>query len=204
MTDNHDDDAAPVREDGVSAVAFKNYKPSVFEARGLAKSDTSEWRTRMQMAKVKFDDAAKLRYLDHLSKTGRKGHAAAAAGVCPNCVIEHRKNDPIFNEAVEIALQMYADDVHALATKLMNGVKKPILGGKDKDEVVAYEMVYATNLVAMEMKRTNPEYKERSEIDIKGSGGGALVVPAGLTPAQWIEQAKKHNAEHSAEPGADE
>lgn len=204
MTNDDDEDDGATHGDGVSTARFKNYKPSVFEARGLAKSDTTGWREKMQMSKVKFDDAAKLRYLEHLAKTGRKGHAAAAAGVCPNCVNEHRKKDPTFNEAVEIAMQMYADDVHALAVKLMNGVDEPIIGGKDKDEIVGYKRVYATNLVSMELKRTNPEYKERSEVDLKGTGAGALVVPAGLTPAEWLLQAQAHNARHEKEPGADE
>lgn len=193
-----------LKADGVTPVSFKNYKPSVFEAKGLVNSDTSNWREKMQMAKVKFDDRAKMRYLDHLAKTGRKGHAAAAAGVCPNCVNEHRKKDPAFNEAVDIALQMYADDVHALAVKLMNGVDEPIIGGKEKDKIVGHKRVHATNLVAMELKRTNPEYRDRQEIDIKGGGVGALVVPAGLTTAEWAAQAAEHNARHTKEPGADE
>lgn len=202
---DEDDVHNPVTKDGVTPARFKNYKPSIFEQRGLEKSDTTTWRTRMQMSKVKFDDLAKMRFLEHVAKTGRLTHAAAVAGVCPQTVGEHRKNDPEFAQAVDIAKAMYADDVHALLTKLANGVKVPIFGGEFKDEIVGYKMEYATNLVAMEAKRVNPEYRERSEIDIKGGGlGGALVVPAGITPAEWAAQAAARNADHEQEPGTED
>jgi len=203
----HEDEADeynPMREDGVTAVRFKNYKPSIFEARGHARSNTASWRKKLQMSKVKFDDKAKGIFLEHYSRTSRLNHAAAAAGVCPNTVNTHRKNDPDFDAACEVARGLYNDDIHALAMKVANGVREPIFGGEFKDQVVGYKTVYHPGIIMQEQKRCNPEYRDKQEIDIKGVGLGALVVPATLTPAEWAAQAAERNADHAKEPGSDE
>jgi len=173
--------------------------PRAKRAREKRVGDQSTWRTRLHASKVKFDERQKDRYLDHLAKTGRKMEACRVAGVCRNTVTKHLEADPDFAEAVEEALAFYADTVHALALKLMNGVKEPIIGGKDKDQVVAYKLNHATNLVAMELRRMFPDYKDRQEIDLKGTGG-VLVAPADKTPQQWIEEQQAANAQRQ-EPG---
>lgn len=181
---------------------FSDFEPTAAEKRARAKLNQENFRTKLQAAKVKFDDKQKTVYLNHLAKTGRKAMSAKAAGVCLQTVLDHRENDPEFNEAVENALAMYADKVHQLAERLMEGVDEPIIGGKDKDAIVAFKKVHATNLVAMELRRTNPEYKERQEIDLK-SAGGVLVAPADKSPEQWIEEQQKLN-EARKKPGPED
>lgn len=173
------------------------------EQKARAKTDLSGWRKQIQAAKLKFDDVQKGIYLNVLAKTGRKQQAADAAGVCVSLVLRHRDNDPEFNNAVDAALQKYHDKVHTLAYKLMDGVKEPIVGGKDKDQIVAHKMVHATNLLAMEMRRVNPEYKERAEVEHTGNNG-VLIVPE---TAKSVEDFLKQEAERNKDkpmPGADE
>jgi len=175
--------------------------PAEKEARLRA---ASSWRERFQVAKVVFDDNAKRIYLENLCRTGRKGESAEKAGVTIQTVSSHRANDPDFNSACEHAMSMYADYIHTHALGLMmDGVEKPIIGGRFKDEVVAHEKEYPTNLIAMELKRTNPEYKERAEIDMNVKAG-VLVAPADLSPADWIEQQQMlNNTRVAPEGGSD-
>lgn len=181
---------------------YKNHRLTAAEKSGRARADMGSWRKKVQASKIKFDDVQKGIYVNVLGKTGRRQQAADAAGVCYQTVMVHRENDPEFEAAVQHALGRYADTIHKLATKLMEGVKKPIVGGKFKDEIVAHELVHATNLLAMEMRRTNAEYKERSEIDLK-HGGSVLIAPADMSPEEWIKQQEAKNADRK-EPGADE
>ena len=174
---------------------YKNYDLTPKEQAGRAKSDMSTWRKKLQASKVTFDDTRKGIYR-------RKMQSARAAGVAASTVLDHYNNDKVFAEAVEEALKEWADEVHQLAWKLMQGVKKPIVGGKFKDEIITHELVHATNLLAMELKKTDPAYKERSEVDLNNKGGGVLLVPAGMKPEEFIkkEQERTGNME---EPGAD-
>jgi hypothetical protein len=74
------------------------------------------------------------------------------------------------------------------------GTEEPIIGGQYKDEVVAHKTIFPTNLIAMEARRIEPGFKERSEIDLKG-GGGVLVVPANAAPDEWAKIVEGNNAE---------
>lgn len=190
-------DEKPAPEKG-----YKNYRKTAAERSGEARADMAGWRKKVQASKIKFDDVQKGIYVNVLAKTGRRQQAADAAGVCYQTVMQHRENDPDFELSFQAALGTYQDTVHKLAWKLMEGIKKPIIGGKDKDEIVAHELVHATNLLAMEMRRTNAEYKERAEIDLK-HGGSVLVAPADMSPEEWIKQQEAKNADRK-EPGAEE
>ena len=156
------------------------------------KADQRNWRQRMDPAKLKFTDDLKFKYCEFLARTSHKAQAAASVGMTVAAVLHHRNIDPEFNAACEQAMADYADIVHALAWKLMNGVKKPIIGGPNKDQVVAEEIVHAIPLVAMEMRKVDPAYKERSEVDVNAKGA-VLVAPAGMSPEDWVHQEQERN-----------
>jgi hypothetical protein len=173
--------------------------------RAAKDAELMSWREKYSDAsKIKFDDKRKAIYLNVLRKTGLRHRSAQAAGVTMQTVNNHLASDEHFKIARDEALAEYADIIQQHAFKIsVKGVKKPLLGGKDKDEIVAYEEVYATNILAMEMKRTNPDYKDRQEIDLNHTGGSVLVAPADMTPAEWIKQQTEKN-KGKKEPGADE
>lgn len=163
-------------------------------ARHAKRADQSTWRTKLQAARIKFDDAAKERYLTVLGQTGFKSRACMAAGVTRQTVAQHVENDPDFAEAVEEALDRYqARFMEHWDELVYEGVEEPIIGGKDRDEVIAHKRVYPINLIAMEARRVEPGFKERSEVDIKG-GGGVLVVPANAAPDEWAKIVEGNNA----------
>jgi hypothetical protein len=187
--------------------AEKGYKGGRFTAleKGARKRNTNfaDWRRKLQLSKVKFDDTQKGIYLNHLRQFGRKMQAALAAGVSADCVLRHIEVDAEFAAAREEAMAQYSDRVQQLAWKLMNGVEKPIIGvDKGTSFVIGKEMIHATNLLAMEMKKTNPEYKERSEVNLN-SGGGVIIAPAGISSEDFAKQEELRNKDKK-EPGADE
>lgn len=163
-------------------------------ARHAKRADQSNWRTKLQATRLKFDDAAKERYLTVLAATGFKTRAAQAAGVTRQTVATHEENDPDFAEAMQEALDHYHSRfMQHWDTLVYEGTEEPIIGGKDRDEVIAHKRVYPINLIAMEARRVEPGFKERSEVDIKG-GGGVLVVPANAAPDEWAKIVEGNNA----------
>lgn len=166
---------------------------------GKRNVDQTNWRVKLQKHRIKFDDDAKERFLDMFSKTSRVMMSADAAGISLQTVRDHIKNDPDFAEAYEEAKERYRDRCHEQADKLMfEGVDQPLLGGKDKDQIITYVTKYSEGLLQMELKRVDPSYKDRSEIEHKG-GGGVLIAPAGMSPEDWIKAAEEEN-EHLTEP----
>lgn len=170
------------------------HRPKTAE-RHAKRADQTNWRTKLQAARLKFDDAAKDRYITVLAATGFKSRACMAAGVTRQTVAHHAENDPDFAEAMEEALDRYHARFMEHWDKLVyEGTEEPIIGGPDRDEVVAYKKVMPINLIAMEARRVEPGFKERSEIDLKG-GGGVLVVPANASQDEWQKIVEGRNAE---------
>lgn len=195
IPDNGDDDPR----------GFKGARLSVLEKRGRKRNvNYADWRKKLQLSKVAFDDHKKGMYLAHLAKFGRKMDACKAAGVTPRTVERHIEADEEFADARQNALDQYRDLVQELAWKLMSGgVSKPLIGvDKGTSFVVAHEKLFATNLLAMEMRKTNAEYKERSELDINNKGG-IVIAPAGISSEAFLKQEEARNKDKK-EPGADE
>lgn len=72
---------------------------------------------------------------------------------------------------------------------MYKGVKRPIIGriDKDLDGVVAHEVKYSESLLAMELRRTNPEYREKEPGLPVHEIPRVLVVPETLPIERWME-----------------
>lgn len=162
----------------------------------------ANWREKLQQSRIKFDDEQKERYLQVLAETGRKGEAAQSVGVCPTTVKRHIEIDPDFAEAYENALDAYRDKVHDIAQSTYDGrLKKPILGGQFKDEIVAHETIIHANILAMELKRVDPSYKDRQEIDMNVKGGVLVVPDASETKEEYLARIKREQEELQKDGG---
>lgn len=173
----------------------KNGEPRKSTTGGYGKRevDQSTWRVKLQKGRIKFDDKMKQVFLKHFADTNRMMESADMAGVNYNTVVAHIDNDPEFSEAFHDAKQVYRDRCLKQAQKLMfEGVEEPIIGGKDRDTVVATKIRYSEPLLMMELKKVDPEYKERQEVDNRHSGG-VLLAPAGESPEDWVKNAQEEN-----------
>lgn len=152
-------------------------------------ADMTNWRRDMQESRLKFDDKLKGQFLIHLSKHGKKTLAARQCDITYMTYKDHFDNDPEFAEWVEIALEERAHRiVNQLEEEAMSGHEEDIVN-KDGD-VVGTRIKYETQLRVLMLKRYDPEYKDRQEIDMNVQGGGVLVAPAAMTPDEWVKQAR--------------
>ena len=157
------------------------------------------WRTRLMTSRVKFDDDQKEIYLLALADHGRKGDAAKTAGVCPQTVLDHCRNDPNFEAAFNNALDAYRDKFVDHATNLaLNGVEKRRYN-KDGD-LVEETKEYPIRLIELELKRVEPGYRDKQTIDMNHKGG-VLLAPAGVSPADWMKQQAEENSEKESKDG---
>ena len=163
--------------------------------RGPRNVDQTNWREKLMHNRIKFCDDKKRKFLERFALTGRLMQSCDYAGVTRHCVHNHQKNDPDFAEEYENAKQKYAETLHDFASDLIfNGVEKPIIGGKCKDRVVATVVEYPIPLLQMELRRTNPDYKERSVVENVGGSGGVVLIPAHMDAEDWIKEQMEKNA----------
>lgn len=143
--------------------------------------DMSNWRVAKQENRLKFDDKLKTKYLMFLAEHGKKTLAARQCGISYPTYLDHVNNDPEFAQWVEIALEERAHRiVKRLEHEAMEGFEEGIFN--KEGEQVGTRLKHETQLRAMILKRYDPEYKDRSEINHTGGAGtGVLVVPAALT-----------------------
>ena len=159
-------------------------------------ADQSNWRTRLVAGRIKFDDQAKEIFLAHFAEHGRKKHAATAAGVSVLTVTNHCKNDRDFAWAYDEAQAEYRDKFvgKAIGELAYEGIK---IERKIGPDVIETKRDYPIPLIAMELKRIDHSYRDKQEVSLTGAGG-VLVVPAGMTPSEWVaDQAKKNEARNN-------
>ncbi len=141
--------------------------------------ETGEWRTVIRMSRIKFDEAAKGRFLQEFRKWGRMGESAAAAGVSPQTVRKAMEDDEDFAEAMILCENEYQDKLIGHHQDLLfNGTVKESFdrnGG-----LVSRETVYPIRLIELELKKHDAGYRDKQEIAVNHSGG-VLVAPAEMT-----------------------
>lgn len=161
---------------------------------GIRVVDQTSWRKKMRENKIKFDDDKKEIFLQVFAKTSRVSAACEAVDITPWAYRHHLAADPEFAEAFEDAKRAYRDKLHEHASNLMfEGVDRPVLGGKYKDEVVAIYKEYPIPLIQMELKRVDPDYKDRQDVNMK-SVNGVVVVPADMSADDWVKEQQEKNS----------
>jgi hypothetical protein len=151
----------------------------------------SDWRHKSRVV-GSMDDEQMGTALTVYASCGRKTDAAKAAGVSSQTLKHYQDSDPDFAEAMEEALDYYRDKLTAnIENRALNGTMEPVIGGKNKDEVVAHIQRFETSLTMMHARRFIPEYSEKYQIEHGGQiDHGVLVVgrPSNLEGPSW-EQA---------------
>lgn len=143
------------------------------------------------LKKVKITDELKDAYCDRLLVHGKKTIAAIEVGLHYNTVREHAKIDPGFQEAIAEALA-------ARSQRIVDGLEESALNGEvslgyDKEgNLISEKVVFETPLRMAMLKRHDPEYVDRKEIE-HTHRGGVLVVPGRLTMESWRELFEKKN-----------
>lgn len=145
---------------------------------------TGEWRTRIKMSRIKFDDKAQEVFLIEYGHHGRMGDAAAAAGVTSQTVRHYLDTDEEFGEAFLIQEQEYKDRLIEHHQDLVfNGTVKK---SYDRNgQLVSEETIYPIRLIELELKKHDSGYRDKQEVKINHTGG-VLVAPAEMaTIEDW-------------------
>ena len=142
-----------------------------------------------QKPKTEFTPERQERFLEHLRASGMKYLSAEAAGVCYNTVKRFAKNNPEFAEAHDLALQARIDELERAAlSRAIDGVVEPVIGGKDRDQVVATIRRYSDSLASKILSAKREEYRDKVSADINITGGVLAIPGRGLTAEQWEKE----------------
>lgn len=126
-----------------------------------------------------FTEKLKTLFIDTLRETCNVTVAAQTVGINSGTAYRHRKEDPIFAEQWDEALQEGIDLLEQKAhERAFNGVDKGIY---HQGMMVGTEKQYSDGLTMFLLKAHRPDkYRERSSIDQNVSGGMSLIIETGV------------------------
>lgn len=152
-------------------------------------------------SQVEFTPERKEMFLEHMRETGSQVLSAVHAGVAARTVQDHVAKDKQFAEAYVEAYNYHTDYVWKKAAykRAIEGVKKPIIGGKDRDIVVTHVTEYSDALTLGMLRARDAEFSLGAGSSkgggggggggLGGGGGGILIVPyPPPTKAEWEAQ----------------
>lgn len=138
----------------------------------------------------KFDDDAMGRFLTNYMMNGQIHSSCQAAGISEECFrqyIKHNHNN--FRTMFEEAKGLFRDMIEAeVQRRAIHGIDEPIIGGKDRDQVVTVIKRYSDRLLEFYAKRHIPEYREHQQLDVSVSGGVMVVPGRPKDQVDWSEQ----------------
>lgn len=131
-----------------------------------------------------FDKKQQATFLEMFEATTNFYNSAEAAGVHPQTVRQrldpdHSQYDEGFAQAYEIAYGKYREVLHnEIYRRAVEGVDEPIIGGRNRNEVVTHVKRYSDNLITMLARRHIPEFKESKNlnVDARNTVGGNISV----------------------------
>lgn len=131
---------------------------------------------------VEFTDERAETFLREYRDSGVFYASAAVAGVESTTVRNRMKADPAYAALVAEAKEEHTDELVQQAIKLaLHGTKRPIVGGKNKDEIITYETMYSERMLELLLKTRREEFRCRDKVEDEGQKGGVMVVPARQT-----------------------
>lgn len=161
---------------------------------------------------VPFTLERKQEFLDffrnHPDLGGRKNLCAEAVGVSVSTVEYHVKQDPEFAEAFEEARQAWIDEnlFTPALKRARDGVEKPIIGGKFKDEIITTVREYSDSLTLALLRAHRPEFRDNSGkaagLGSTGTGGVMIVPAAPLNMEEWQDLYGEMAKGQTGKPGA--
>jgi hypothetical protein len=141
------------------------------------------WLPRWGTPVVEFTQERQERFLEYYRATGLKGTSAEFAGISPSAVSALEAKDKDFAASVRAAKDLWVENVlvKAAVRRAVEGVQRPVIGGKFKDEVICHETIYSDGLLSKMLDGYQPEIYKPSmapTTGASGAAGGVLVIPA--------------------------
>lgn len=125
----------------------------------------------------KLTEVQKRKFLEQLERVRVPHLAAKACGLKSWMVADEREVNEDFDREIHEILERDTDELVVEARRrAVEGVRKPIIGGRFKDEIVAHEMVYSDGLLQMLLKARRSEFRNGDGASIAVQSG-VVVVP---------------------------
>ena len=122
---------------------------------------------------IRFDDILKRRFLKAFAETGRLMPSAHSVGIARHTIYKHRKLDPVFNLAYDEAIATFRDNLEReMYRRGVEGWDEPIIGGRNRDQVVCTVKKYSDKMLSMLAIKHIPDMSptNKTQIDHKVSG----------------------------------
>lgn len=143
-------------------------------------------RKRRRKPLVTFDADRRELFLLMYRASGLVYKSAAFAGVCLQTVKNYWEKDPEYKQLCDDALQERLDELEeAVFTRAIDGVEEPVIGGKDRDTVVATVRKYSDSLATFLLAHKRPEFSNKLQIDANIRGGVFVMPSAPQTSEDW-------------------
>ena len=134
-----------------------------------------------------FTPEKRSKFCDELAGCGNMARAAMACGVTTTTVRQHMQDDRTFADAVQLAKDAFASDVEAeLVRRAMEGITDYKLD--NKGNIVLKIKKYSDRLLELLIKKTNPEYADKSQLDVNVKGGLLVLTATKENADEWKER----------------
>lgn len=144
---------------------------------------------RMRMTGMELTPERLVKYLEALEEFGLQQEACRKSGIAIQAIRDFRKESSEFQSLVDDAMDRFREKIEAEAYRRgVIGWDEPIIGGRNKDRVVATKRMFDSRLLEIMLKRHRPEFRERVEADVKVTGGVLLVPAPAASQADWARQ----------------
>lgn len=123
-----------------------------------------------------WDDLEQMKlYLQALRETGILIAAAEVVGCSHREIKAYREREEEFDILVREALEANASlTVDTIRKRAMEGWAVPIVGGKERDQIVTHEIRYSDRLQEMFLKRSDPTFRDKSTVEVQNTGAATF------------------------------
>jgi hypothetical protein len=145
--------------------------------------DKGVTRYRYVQRPTKVDDELKARIVAEIADHGRLGTACRKNAVSMGTIKKYIEKDPEFGQAVMEANEAYKDKLIAHHQNLVfNGTVRT---SYDRNgNIVSEETIYPVRLIELELKKVDPGYRDKREVDVNVKGG-VMVAPSEVSMEDW-------------------
>lgn len=132
------------------------------------------------------------RFLEAYMECGHKGKAALAAGLSYSSILKAEREDPEFADEVVQAHELFTSRLTDAAFKAaVEGWKVPKYDAKG--QLVGHEWKFSERILELLLKRHDPGFRDKQELDVKHSGGVVVVQAPAMSMDEWKKQVHNQN-----------
>lgn len=159
------------------------------------------YTTATETTVSEFTPVMKDKFLEWLRRTGLYAFSCEMVGIDKMVVESARKQDERFDRLCQAAREGYADSLVVEAhRRAVEGVDRPVIGGRNRDEIVTYTRVYSDKLLQSLLRAYKEEFKDTRQpvtVDVGATNRGVLILPSKLEGTEWEQE---HGAADKEQP----